>query len=74
MEKTEIAEVKAPTVTKKPLSETAKPVYTVAQLVDGYKVFGTTRAIVECALKLSGKDSFTIDEAKIVINNFKNKR
>ncbi len=74
MENTETVEVKAPAVEKKPLSETAKPVYTTVQLVDGFKSFGTTRAIVECALKLSGKDSFTIDEAKIVINNFKNKR
>ncbi len=74
MEKTETAEIKAPAVAKKPLSGTAKPVYTVAQLVDGYKAFGTTRAVVECALKLSKKDSFTIDEARKIINAFKNKR
>ncbi len=51
-----------------------KPVYTIAQLTDGYKTFGTTRAIVECALKLAGKDSFTMDEARKIINAFKNKR
>ncbi len=51
-----------------------KPVYATAQLTEGYKTFGTTRAIVECALKLSGKDSLTIDEARKIINNFKNKR
>ncbi len=51
-----------------------KPVYTITQLADGYKTFGTTRAIVECALKLAGKDSFTIDEARKIINAFKNKR
>ncbi len=70
MEKTEAAEVKAATS----VSKTAKPVYTAAQIVEGYKAFGTTRAIAECALKLSGKESFTIEEAKNVINNFKNKR
>ncbi len=51
-----------------------KPVYSTAQLVEGYKTFGTTRAIVECALKLAGKDSFTMDEARKIINTFKNKR
>jgi len=51
-----------------------KPVYNAEQLAEGYKTFGTTRAIVECALKLSGKDSFTIDEARKIINAFKNKR
>lgn len=51
-----------------------KPVYTTTQLAEGCKAFGTTRAIVECALKLAGKDSFTIDEARKIINAFKNKR
>ncbi len=50
------------------------PVYTTAQLVDGYKTFGTTRAIVECALKLAGKDRFTVDEAKKLADRFKNRR
>ncbi len=51
-----------------------KPVYTIAQLTDGYKAFGTTRAVVECALKLAGKDSFTMDEARKAINSFKNRK
>ncbi len=51
-----------------------KPVYTASQLAEGYRAFGTTRAIVECALKLAGKDSFTMDEARKIINAFKNKR
>ncbi len=52
----------------------AKPLYTVEQLAEGYKAFGTSRAIVECALKLSGKSSFTMDEARKVINAFKNRK
>ncbi len=51
-----------------------KPVYTIAQLAEGYRTFGTTRAIVECALKLAGKDSFTMDEARKIINAFKNRK
>ncbi len=66
--------VEAKTSVKSDVKTDAKPVYNVAQLTDGYKTFGTTRAIVECALKLAGKDSFTMDEARKIINAFKNKR
>ncbi len=55
-------------------SKAVKPVYTAEQLVAGYKALGASRAIVECALKLTGKDKFTIDEATKIINTFKNKR
>ncbi len=51
-----------------------KPVYTREQLSEGYKAFGTTRAIVDCALRLAGKDSFTMDEARKYVNIFRKKR
>jgi len=52
----------------------AKPTYTREQLSEGYKVFGTTRAIVDCALKLTGKESFTMDEARKIVETFRKKR
>ncbi len=66
--------MEAATVIAADAKTNVKPVYTAAKLVDGYNVFGTTRAIVECALKLSGKDSFTMDEARKIINAFKNRK
>ncbi len=51
-----------------------KPAYTREQLSEGYKAFGTTRAIVDCALKLTGKESFTMDEAKKIVETFRKKR
>jgi len=50
------------------------PVYSVAQLADGFRAFKTSRAIVEAALKLAHKDCFTMDEARKIVDNFKNKR
>ncbi len=52
----------------------AKPTYTREQLSEGYKAFGTTHAIVDCALKLTGKESFTMDEAKKIVETFRKKR
>ncbi len=68
MEKTQTAEAEAN------VNAAADPVYPAAQLVEAYKTFGTTRAIVECALKLSGKENFPLGEAKKIVNDFKNKR
>ncbi len=59
---------------KKPVRKKTEPRYTIPQLKTGYKTFGTSVAVVECALKLSGRDDFTISEAEKVINEFKNKR
>ncbi len=74
----EKSETKTVNTGDKPISKAAlkvqQPLYTAAQIVESYKNFGTSRAIVECALKLSGREKFTIDEAQKIINNFKNKR
>lgn len=51
----------------------AEPLYTAAQLTEGYREFGTSRAIVACALKLAGKDKATLAEARKIIDTFRKK-
>ncbi len=60
--------------TRKPARKKTEPRYTIPQLKAGYRAFGTSVAIVECALKLTGRDDFTISEAEKIISEFKNKR
>jgi hypothetical protein len=47
--------------------------YTIAELADNHKVFGTFREIVVVALRGAGKESYTFAEAKTIIEKFKNK-
>ncbi len=47
--------------------------YTIAELADNYKVFGTFREIVVVALRGAGKKDYTFAEAKTIIEKFKNK-
>ena len=51
----------------------AKDVYTVDEIIEGYTAFGTSKEIVTVAIKLSGIKSATFDEAKKLIDDFKNK-
>lgn len=48
-------------------------VYTAEELVQNYKVFKTSREVVEVALRLAGKQTATFTEAKTIIEKFKNK-
>lgn len=48
-------------------------VYSVAELVDNYKLFGVNRDIVVIALRKAGKESITFAEAKAIIDKFKTK-
>lgn len=48
-------------------------VYTFEELTANYKVFNTSREIVEVALRIAGKKSATFTEAKAIIEKFKNK-
>lgn len=48
-------------------------VYTVSELADNHKVFGTYREIVVVSLRQAGKDAYTLAEAKDIIEKFKNK-
>ena len=51
----------------------AEPLYTAAQLADGHREFGTSRAIVTCALRLAGKDKATLTEARKIVDTFRKK-
>lgn len=66
VEETPVKEV----TTKAPEQES---VYTASELADNYKVFGTYREIVVVALRLAGKKTATLSEAKNIIEKFKNK-
>ncbi len=68
------AEKAAENTIKKASPKKPEAVYTVSQLAEGHKAFDTSRAIVECALKLSKKEIFTMDEARKIVDTFKNKR
>lgn len=48
-------------------------VYPASELADNYKVFGASREIVVVALRLAGKETATVSEAKRIIEKFKNK-
>ena len=56
-----------------PAPKGTEPVYSMQQLVDGYREFGTSKAVVSCALKLAGKDSMTTAEARKIIDAFRQK-
>lgn len=60
----------APVEAVKPPQES---VYTAAELADNHKVFGTFREIVVVALRMAGKETATLSEAKKIIEKFKNK-
>lgn len=51
----------------------ADSTYTVEELTANHKVFHTSREIVAVALRLAGKKTATFQEAKAIIEKFKNK-
>ena len=48
-------------------------VYSASELAANHKMFGVNRDIVVVALRKAGKTSATVQEAKTIINKFKNK-
>lgn len=48
-------------------------VYSAVELAENHKVFKTSREIVEIALRMAGKKTATLAEAKAIIEKFKNK-
>ena len=48
-------------------------VYTAVELAENHKVFKTSREIVEIALRMAGKKTATLTEAKTIIEKFKHK-
>lgn len=61
---------KAVPVQVKPALES---IYTAEELADSYTLFATSREIVMVALRLTGRKTFTLPEAKRIIETFKNK-
>lgn len=51
----------------------AESVYSAVELAENHKVFNTSREIVEVALRMAGKQSATLPEAKAIIEKFRNK-
>lgn len=45
--------------------------YPVKELAKNYAVFGTSYEIVYTALKLDGKEEYTVSEARKIVDNFK---
>lgn len=61
--------------TKAAVTKAAIPesVYSAAELADNCKIFGTRREVVAVALRLAGKESATLAEAKAIVDKFKKK-
>lgn len=77
-EKQETKETETIAATAKEAAKTAETVkeaqYTHQQLIDGCKAFETSRAIVATALRGTKQELLTEQEAKKLIDNFKNKK
>lgn len=54
-------------------TEKIESVYSAAELAKAHKTFNTSHEIVATALKLAGKKTATITEAKNIIEDFKKK-
>lgn len=78
------AVVEEPVVVEEPIKEPVKEpvkvtvkapesIYTAADLAANHRVFKAPREIVVVALRLAGKETATFEEAKTIIENFKNK-
>ena len=62
------------TTEKEKKEQAAASVYTVGQLAEvSEKLFGTDKIIVKAALKISGKETFTENEAVKIVNAFRKK-
>lgn len=52
---------------------TNKATYSIADFVRAaQKLFGVPSCLVSAALKKAGKEQYTIDEAKVIVNQFAN--
>lgn len=71
------AKTKAEETVKEPVVEApakAESIYTAEELIKNHSAFKTSREIVVVALKKAKKDAATYAEAKVIIENFKNRR
>ena len=64
----------ADVITMDKLSAQASAAYEINDFVKAaQKIFGYTGALVEAALKLAGKEKYTVEEAKQIVRAFANK-
>ena len=63
-----------PTVSTEKITKTVVECeYSAAELVNNHRTFNTSREIVVVALRRAGKKRATLNEARTIIDNFKNK-
>ena len=51
----------------------AESVYTAQELAAGHKAFGAPKELVTVALRLDGREVFTLPEAKRIVETFNKK-
>lgn len=67
-------EVKPVVEAVKPLPKPVVTKYRKEELVEAAKAaFGTDKIVVKAALKMDGKEEYTMEEAKAVVDKFKTK-
>lgn len=47
-----------------------EPVYSIAQFTENYQALQASKAVVTCALRLAGKETYTVPEARQIIHDF----
>ncbi len=57
-----------------PKTAPAESVYSATELADNHRLFGVNRDIVVVALRLAGKKTATVSEARGIIDNFKSRK
>lgn len=63
----------APAPAREVPGQAGENVYTLAQLVQGHRSLNAPRELVSVALRLAGKESFTLSQAREIVNRFKDK-
>ena len=69
-------EKEAPQKTEKPVVAPKKPAaetYPISEIIANYKAFNAPKAIVSTALKIAKVERVSLEEAKRIIETFKNK-
>lgn len=69
----ETTKTSKPKTTTKEAEKAYESVYTAEYLAANHKALGASYAIVVVALKQAGKETATLEEAKKIVNEFKNK-
>lgn len=50
--------------------QSPEPVYSIAQFSENYQALQASKAVILCALRLAGKDAYTVREARQIIHDF----